>query len=220
MSVAATMYRSVLKGIRRLSCSNGRIVLREPVDTQRWGQAEYSVRSTQAALLYLYGVPPSYRAAVDALFDGHTADDVGRFDDAQNFAAAELTQLARSCFDGTASSGAAAGDSGSSRWEDGFLAMRLLAQQQLLQANSSVHVSKGVVRVECTSWPLPEESLPPSHPEHGKAAFCYRISIENMAGVGEGVAAARLLPAVKLTGRQWFLQEDGDEAEQEIAPRV
>ena len=121
----------------------------------------YLPRPTQPALLYLC-VPRSFSEEAAAFVDevGDAAARDGGFRES------EVRRLLRACF---VRAEAEATDGARQVLEDGFLVLRMLAEQQRLQACSSLRVSSGV-RIEC-HCALAE---PPPEGDPGKNAFAYR----------------------------------------------
>ena len=198
VSIGPTLYRSVLRSVKRLPSAPGDgscVTLYEHVNPSRWGHGEFARKPTQPALLYLFGVPPSCSPLVEQAKVGSSGF----------FARVELNRLARRCFERSGGS-----------IEEGFLALRMLATQQQLGAGASVQQT-GLCRIECTSMPLPEDRLPPpGYPDHGKVGFVYQISVEHMGQPGSDDPSQ--LRCFRLNGRHWLMAEAG-EAEEVIVPK-
>ena len=114
---------------------------------------------------------------------------------ANGLAEGHIRRLVRRCFELSSALVATADEGGAPEreaLEDGFLALRLLAEQQRLRDCSSVRISAAGLRIECTAAEFEELAPPPGTPQHGHHAFAYRVSIENT-----GTSVLRIL------GRHW-----------------
>ena len=119
-----------------------------------------------------------------------------------------IRQLVRRCFERSiVLTRAEGGAREREALEDGFLALRLLAEQQRLRDGSSVRVSTPGLRIECTATVVDELAPPPGDPQHGHHAFAYRVSIENT-----GTSVLRVL------GRHWMIEDS--KGESEVVPRA
>lgn len=199
-SVRATMYRAILKATQRLSDPRGHVAFVEPVNPRGWGHGNFVPRPTQPALLFLHGVPPRYS---DMAADEFANVDLSRTDGA--FSRHDIFRFVRRCFDRSAArqqDTEAGGPGEREGLEDGFMALRLLAAQQLLRDCSSVHVSGPGIRIECTAACVEEMAPPPSDPKYGHKTFAYRVSIENI-----GQTTCRVL------GRHWLIKDSSGEGE-------
>ena len=200
-SVGATLYRALLKASQRLADPRGNVSFVEPVNARQWGHGNFLAKPTQPALLFLHGVPPRYSE--------EAADEFGSADLSASdgsFRLPDIRRFTRRCFEHSMArtGGAAAGERDA--LEDGFVALRLLAEQQRLRSGSSVRVSGPGLRIECTAAQVEEMAPPPGDPKHGHHAFAYRVSIENV-----GQTTCRVL------GRHWMIEDSSGEAE--VAPR-
>ena len=164
-------------------------------------------KPTQPALLFLHGVPPRYsEEAVRTLppprridlplyqaelterlapCPGTQADEFSSVDlSATDNGLSEdhIRRLVRRCFErSVALTRAEGGAREREALEDGFMALRLLAEQQRLRDCSSVRVAAPGLRIECTAAVIEGLAPPPGDPQHGHHAFAYRVSIEKQA---------------------------------------